>query len=312
MEDYLKAVFGNNVTLKKLNVSLPLYLKSLYDIYDLYIFDKRLVLMQVKGDCANIANLRKQIAAVENICGTMAVISLDYITPAMRKRLVNEKIQFIVPQKQIFLPYCGIALSEQYPNKTEKPKCFSAKTQLLFAALCYNKELVNYTYAEIAERLNTNNMAISRAVKELDMLGLVSTKSKGTAKSIHPVASGRDLFERGKQYLITPVSKRILVKTDDVRGLCYAGTSALAMQTMLNDDGNIYAVDKSKGKLYKTYPEEYMGDSDISMVELWKYDPMVLSENGVVDFISLYASLQNNGDERIQSALEELEDNHKW
>ena len=50
MEEYLKAVFGNNVTLEKLNVSLPLYLKSLYDVYDLYIFDKRLVLMQVKGD----------------------------------------------------------------------------------------------------------------------------------------------------------------------------------------------------------------------------------------------------------------------
>ena len=312
MEDYLKAVFGNNVTLEKIDVSLPLYLKSLYDMYDLYIFDERLVLMRVKGDCANVANLRKHIAAVENICGTMAVISLDYITPVMRKRLVNEKIQFIVPQKQIFLPYCGIVLSEQYPNKIEKPKYFSAKTQMLFAALCYNKELVNYTYAEIAEKLNTNSMAISRAVKELDMLGLVSTEPKGTAKRIHPVASGGDLFERGKQYLITPVSKRILVKTDDVRGLCYAGTSALAMQTMLNDGGNIYAADKSKGKLYTSYPEEYMGDSDISMVELWKYDPMVFSENGVVDFISLYASLQNNDDERIQSALGKLEDNYKW
>ena len=312
MKDYLKTVFGNNVTLKRINVSLPLYLKRIYDIYDLYIFDKRLVLMRIKGDCVNIVNLRKQIAAVENICGTMAVISLEYITPAMRKRFVNEKIQFIVPHKQIFLPYCGIALSEQYQNKTERPQYFSAKTQLLFAALCYHKEFINYIYADIAERLNTNNMTISRAVKELEMLGLVSTESKGTAKSILPVALGGDLFKRGKQYLITPVSKRILVKTDDVRGLCHAGASALAMQTMLNDGGNIYAVDKSKGKMYTTYPEEYMGDRDISVVELWKYDPMVLSENGVVDFISLYASLHNNDDERIQSALEELEDNYKW
>lgn len=312
MKDYLKTVFGNDITIKRINIQLPLYLKSLYDIYELYIFDIRLVVMQVKDDCANIVNLKKHIASVENICGAMAVISLNYLTSAMRKRFVDEKIQFIVPQKQIFLPYCGVALSEKYQYKTEIPKCFSAKTQLLFAALCYNKEIANYTYAEIAKILDTNSMTISRAVKELEMLGLVSTEAKGTAKCIHPVAFGRDLFECGKRYLINPISKRILVKKEDAKGLCYAGESALAMQTMLNDNKVIYAVDKNKGKLYTAYPQEYMGDSDICEVELWKYNPMTLARNGIVDFISLYASLQNKDDERIQSALEELEDNYEW
>ena len=39
-------------------------------------------------------------------------------------------------------------------------------------------------------------------------------------------------------------------------------------------------------------------------VEVWSYDPSLLSVNGVVDDISLLLSLDNHANERIQSGLD--------
>ena len=39
-------------------------------------------------------------------------------------------------------------------------------------------------------------------------------------------------------------------------------------------------------------------------MEVWSYDPSLLSVNGVVDDISLLLSLDNHANERIQSGLD--------
>ena len=38
-------------------------------------------------------------------------------------------------------------------------------------------------------------------------------------------------------------------------------------------------------------------------MESWKYDPWVLAENAVADPCSLYLSLRNSGDERVQKEI---------
>jgi hypothetical protein len=48
-------------------------------------------------------------------------------------------------------------------------------------------------------------------------------------------------------------------------------------------------------------PEEADG-----RMESWKYDPWVLAENGVADPCSLYLSLRESGDERIQKEIQLL------
>ena len=41
---------------------------------------------------------------------------------------------------------------------------------------------------------------------------------------------------------------------------------------------------------------------------MWKYDPLLLSRDGVVDPLSLVMSLRGNTDERVEEALEDLMD----
>lgn len=54
--------------------------------------------------------------------------------------------------------------------------------------------------------------------------------------------------------------------------------------------------------------------SDLAPLELeiWKYDPKLLSESGLVDPLSLYLSLADTNDERIEGALRDLLEDLRW
>jgi len=47
-------------------------------------------------------------------------------------------------------------------------------------------------------------------------------------------------------------------------------------------------------------------------IEIWSYSPDLLSESPVVDPLSLYLSLRNSEDERVQQQLETLIAGIKW
>ena len=48
------------------------------------------------------------------------------------------------------------------------------------------------------------------------------------------------------------------------------------------------------------------------MIEVWRYNPMLLAKSNVVDPLSLYLSLKTNEDERVRIELKNLINNVKW
>jgi hypothetical protein len=49
-----------------------------------------------------------------------------------------------------------------------------------------------------------------------------------------------------------------------------------------------------------------------NVVEVWRYDPRLLSKTETVDKLSLYLSLKDNEDERVQIELENLMNEIQW
>jgi hypothetical protein len=119
---------------------------------------------------------------------------------------------------------------------------------------------------------------------------------------------GRELFYSVRPALINPVRRRTRVKKADLNSeYLLAGDSAIAKQTMINDSMfRCYAV-IGKQKLAEL-PYAMDANTDV-IVELWKYDPALLSKNGMVDPLSLAMSFEDEEDERVQDAIEELLDN---
>jgi len=48
------------------------------------------------------------------------------------------------------------------------------------------------------------------------------------------------------------------------------------------------------------------------MIEVWSYDPATLSQDGIVDPLSLFLSLRDDPDERVQGALRRMLEGLPW
>ena len=53
-------------------------------------------------------------------------------------------------------------------------------------------------------------------------------------------------------------------------------------------------------------------DEKMLELEVWEYNPKLFTNKGVVDKVSLYSSLKNKNDERIEQALEEALRDESW
>jgi hypothetical protein len=49
-----------------------------------------------------------------------------------------------------------------------------------------------------------------------------------------------------------------------------------------------------------------------NVIEIWRYNPSILSKSGIVDRLSLYLSLKDSKDERIQIELDNMINEIKW
>lgn len=88
-------------------------------------------------------------------------------------------------------------------------------------------------------------------------------------------------------------------------GLTIAGINALAAYTNLGTGyNNTYAVKKENFK----HREQTLlaAEPNGAMVQLWSYDPVVLAKGRIADPFSVWLTLQDHPDERVQIGLEEM------
>jgi hypothetical protein len=53
-------------------------------------------------------------------------------------------------------------------------------------------------------------------------------------------------------------------------------------------------------------------NSDCIQIEIWQYQPELLSKNGIADPLSVYLSLYNTDDERVEIALDSVLESFSW
>jgi len=132
-------------------------------------------------------------------------------------------------------------------------------------------------------------------------------KKEGVRTIIFSDESRRDLFERAKPHLLNPVRKRFFIDHDEMPpGLPLSGFSALSGLTMLSKpQTDTYAF---FGGITDFFNRCILVDSTVQVeIEIWRYNPGFLSKmDGVVDSLSLVASLPDNDDPRIEEAVDEL------
>ncbi len=239
------------------------------------------------------------------------------VTAYNRKRLIEQKVPFIVPGNQMYLPMLAIDLREHFRRIREKAPTFSPSTQVVVLHALLRDAGQVLIPAELAPQLGYSAMTMTRAFDELETANLAEVTVRGRERCLRLIGGRKEIWEKALPFLRSPVSKRLFIRrTREAEGAIRAGLTALAHFSMLAPpEYTIYALSREDWKAlrqrHKTI-EVPAQDPDASEIEVWWYPPALLAEDGIVDPLSLYLSLKEDRDERTETALEEMMEKFKW
>ncbi|MBS6194177.1 MAG: MarR family transcriptional regulator [Clostridiales bacterium] len=220
--------------------------------------------------------------------------------------MIENKIPFIVEGKQVYLPFMAAYLQEKADTERKTKEKFMVSAQVLFLLYMYQKRGEVYL-ADAVRQLPYSAMTMTRAAKQLEESGLICIRKEGVNKILFSRISKKEMYERGKDFLSSPIVKKGFLNKENLTGqMTLTGTSALADKTMLNSEALlVYAVDKKECNL-KELQKELLDPYKQIGIEVWKYSPQLFGKDGTVDTISLALSLLEEKDERIEEAVEEM------
>lgn len=295
---------------------LPLFLFEDYQFYCVDILGNTYALMRVESEKVLIKALKKHTAYLSKATGYDVILSFKSVTPFLRKKMIGERMAFLIDDRQMYLPFIGLdikmrtSINANYDMNYE----FKPMEQLIYLFILY-RELTNIESAYIAAEMGISKIHAARCLKQLYIYGLLNYEiggKTGRAKYYNPIES-KEYFEKGKPYLKSPIVKRLYlvdVETDSL----YAGIDALARQSMLNPPEHSIVAAYKEGFCYEQSMELLdirANDENYTEVQLWSYDPKKLGRDNCIDGISLSLTLDMD-DDRIKGELDDLLGEYEW
>ncbi len=317
--DYIKKTTGLNVVSRNLPdeviKGLPLYL-SIGTYQELYIENRR-VILDIRKSFQGITpdRLAKQKELLEKYFSATIVFCFEEIESYQRQRLIQKRVPFILPNRQMFIPTLLLDLKEFGTGTKSQRDNLGAISQLLVLYHLQKESIENIPLGEITKLLPCSPMSITRATRELVASGICRIEGSKT-KVIKFSSEKKELWNISLPLLSSPVKRKIYF--DDLPELSprmISGEAALGHYSNLSSgENNRSAISIKKYRLMKklnTLPEIHLHDGRFT-VEIWNYEPGLLSNTNFVDPLSLYLAFKNDEDERIQMSLEEMIGNIIW
>jgi DNA-binding MarR family transcriptional regulator len=253
------------------------------------------------------------------------VMCFESLASYERRYLIEQKISFLVPGNQLYLLDLGIDLREYFHHKKKVPvRALNPATQAMLLWFLQNHQLTTeWAPSEAATTLKYTSMTASRAIAELVELGLFEAFSYGRRKFLRAKDSHEQIWQNAKPYLKSPVKREIWTREPVYlrsSEICLAGIAALTKLTAINSDQETcYALSPQKWQEVKQslviLPEKEPGASSY---QIWAYEPRMFHEGSIssgspsVDPLSLWLSLRDSSDPRIELALIDLEREFRW
>jgi DNA-binding transcriptional ArsR family regulator len=310
--------------------SLPMYIHETFKLYYIDLFNTKIILAELKiEDELSIQQTDKKVQQIKNLLHQkVVVVVLENVQAYNRKRLIEKGINFIVPGKQLYLPDLLIDLRESFihPKRQQKKETLLPSAQFLLIYHIIHRDLhwklEEHPFKEIAQKLGYTPMAISNAIDNLKYHQLVEVEGE-KEKFIRFQYERNELWNTAMEQglLVNPIIKTIFVdeKPKDLF-LLKSNSSALPEYTDLNPSRQeyfaiektvYYGLQKSNALIN---PNDYEGRYAL---EVWKYNPLTLvdelpNDMEVVDPLSLYLSVKDSRDERIEMALDQILEKFIW
>ena len=299
--------------------SLPYFLQDAFDIYEFQLRDKDILLVSARKErLPTLRTLRTQLDKLAHIADRPVVFAVASLASYERRRLVEQKIPFVVPGNQLYLPDLGIDFREYFRRPQEEVTGFTPATQALFIAALLRREWHGiWQPADLITALGYTAMTLTRAIRELSGAGLVTARQQGKGRRLQVNHAPAQAWELAAPYLRTPVRRTEWVDGQLVKhfNAPVAGLSALAFYSMLTEPPQpIHAASATQWKRAQEAGarHELVPAPRAVQWQIWSYPPNLLHDSEVVDPLSLTLSLKEETDDRIRQALDELRGRLPW
>ena len=307
--EYLKTLLDMQVTYKSIeDLHLPNFITSRYRIREVVLDGVEVFFLYPVTELEAVGTLKKHIARVQKTKNIPVVLVLDQLTYRQKDYLLREKVPFIVDGKQIYLPFMAVYLQERSDaEKIDKKELLPASQVMLLYFIYHGsgKQIMSCAVTD----LKLTSTSVSRAVRQLEELGLLRTEKDGVQKVLYSELSPEELFKKAHDNFQNPVKRTVYIPLEQIQDtLLKSGYTALAGYSMLNEPNVVcYAAD-SISVWDSVDTKKLQNGQTQAAVELWRYDPKKLAGTDTVDPLSLALALENDADERVEEAVEEMLD----
>ena len=302
--DYLRIALGVEVKASAYDGShLPAFLGWSYVFYS-FTLGEHSCLMAVRKPDASLAPaaIAKHVGFLATQTGRTVIFCSDVMPAYERQRLMQRLVPFIIPGRQVYLPFMAIVLSE---FGTKKQRTFDAvgNAGQVLLMKWLNSQASGFSIAEAMETSGFSKPTVVRAFDELEFFGVA--RRQGKERRLLFLGERAAQWEENRDRLFSP--RRRIVGVERVpSGLAAvpSGTEALAMRSMLNPPEwrELAAFHTDYSRLRQE--EIPLADAPVRL-ELWNYHPLAMSDGGVDPF-SLWLTLKDDRDDRVQICLDEM------
>jgi len=324
LKDYLKKSIGLTFKEKEsgrdLLSRLPLYLKSSFS-FSLAEIDEHDFLVLKPSDEIDLSTSRivKFANQISKLTGKPTLILFLSLDSLRRRTLINNRMNFVVPNKQIYIPSLRMNLNESGSiMQFAKKEILTPSAQLLLLYFFQKTSLAGMPFKDIAKVLNYSQKTISLVVSELQKLSICEVELiDGRNKSLCFNKNGRELWDFVMPLMTSPVRQVWYIDKKNLPDYLpvYASyDTALAHYTFMASSSQMfYAIDKNvfSDHQKKLQPFLHPEEGDVCL-EVWKYNPALLADGQFIDKLSMMLCYKDIDDERVRAELKKMENNITW
>lgn len=304
----------------RVSAQLPLYLAQRYTLFEVTIGHRQFlgILLEDNTDFRpsmfekHVRQILSHVTPLEGYC-----LIVQNLPSYVRRRLIERNIPFVAPGQQMYWPELGVAVqARKTKSALVSVDTVSPATQAVLISALTGDIPKPATAKILAGKLGYTTMTMSRALDEIEANKLGQVFRNGRERLLEFPTGRQTLWQNALPYMRNPVRETVRIRESLLAPAMRikAGETALAAWSMLvPPKETVYALGRQAWKKLADKVEIIpVEDEGTCRVQLWRYEPALFAREGKVDSFSLFLSLQNEADERVESTLEEMMEKTVW
>lgn len=309
--------FYINVSVEKIALTLPISFEKRFQYVQMKFHKESFLLIKEKRR-GSLDSFVTQARIMGEKASMDVILVFSKLSDIEKKQLLQARVPFVDFKGNLFFPPMGLVLNAN--DDVEVFKELTPSEQLTWIAFLLTKGQKVVDVDLLSQITGLPNSTIYRCLRTFKTLNWLNKPNKLYAYT----ASKKELFLKSESFLFNPIKKRLLLSDFDLNKiqsdsrLLYGGTYALSYLTFLaeSDENSSYVISQRQFNKLSLPLSQHILEGKI--LEIWRYSPFVsefwndfkeTQDRQFVDPISLYLTLKDDDDPRVEEEIEALKNN---